>query len=281
MLRPQVGARVRWMLLLAATLETAAQSWVSNVYAGSYSTSLGHVDGPLLNATFWTTLGNNLMFFQNGTLLISDQTKIRVVDPGGSSTRTIIDATADPTTTYKGICMNQVTGAVYVMNYGRRQVERIYLNGTKVALFSQSWDFYPSACAVHPTSGNIIVGSTGRNVNIFNPTTSVLTALLDGTQRATVNAIGTASITHEVYCVWVEPSSGDIIFCDYGNSDGTGLGAIRRYSLSSTATTTVFNVTQPISVTPDATGANWCVRQWLLLVCLCSPVNILTGTFGT
>ena len=256
------------------------------MYAGSYSTALGHLDGPLLSATFWTTLGNNLAFFQNGTLLISDKSKIRVVDPGGSNTRTIIDVTTDPTTEYRGICMNQMTGAVYAMNFGRRQVERIYLSGVTNAIFSQAWDFYPSGCAVHPTSGNIIMGSTGRNVNVLNPTTTVLTALLDGSQRSTINALGTASFSHEVYCVWVEPSSGDIIFCDFGNylnQDGTGAGAVRRYNISSTATTTVFNVTQPISLTPDATGANWCVRQGRLVVRRCSShvSHLCTGMCGT
>lgn len=255
--RPLAGALLRLVLVLAATFHTAAQSWVSTVYAGSYSTTLGHQDGALLSATFWTTLGNNLAFFQNGTLLISDKSKIRAVDPGGTSTRTIIDATADPTTEYRGICMNQVTGAVYVMNFGRRQVERFSLSGVTTAIFQQSWDFYPAGCAVHPTSGNIIIGSAGRNVNILNPTTTALTTLLGG-QLATVNAIGTASATHGVYCVWVEPISGDIIFCDFGGSDGSGTGAIRRYNMTSTATTIVFNVTQPISLTPDATGANWC-----------------------
>jgi hypothetical protein len=48
--------------------------------------------------------------------------------------------------------------------------------------------------------------------------------------RITVDGVGTAAMSHEPNCVWVEPSSGDIIWCDNGGTDGSGTGAIRRRS---------------------------------------------------
>ena len=97
------------------------------------------------------------------------------------------------------------------------------------------------------------------NLVRVNPSTGASSPLLNGGNRVTVNGVGTAAYSHETYCVWVEPSSGDIIWCDYGGSDGSGTGAIRRLSAATSATSIVFNVTSPVALTPDATGANWLV----------------------
>ncbi len=94
-----------------------------------------------------------------------------------------------------------------------------------------------------------------------NPATGAATTLLNGSNRLTVNGVGTAAYSHETFCVWVEPASGDIIWCDYGGNDGSGTGSIRRRSAATGATSIIFNLTYPFSLTPDATGATWCVRQ--------------------
>jgi hypothetical protein len=80
--------------------------------------------------------------------------------------------------------------------------------------------------------------------------------------RITVDGVGTAAMSHEPNCVWVEPSSGDIIWCDNGGTDGSGTGAIRRRSAVTGQTSTVFNVSMPAAMTPDATGPNWCVAAF-------------------
>lgn len=96
------------------------------------------------------------------------------------------------------------------------------------------------------------------NLARVNPSTGAITTLLNGANRLTIDGVGTAAYSHETFCVWVEPSSGDIIWCDYGGTDGSGTGSIRRRSASTGATSIVFNVTNPNSLVPDATGANWC-----------------------
>ena len=93
---------------------------------------------------------------------------------------------------------------------------------------------------------------------LVDPSTGATTSLLNGGNRLTIDDVGTAAYSHETFCVWVEPSSGDIIWCDYGGSDGSGTGSIRRRSASTGNTSTVFSVTSPIALVPDATGANWC-----------------------
>ena len=248
---------LRCALVLAVVCQAAEAQWVSTLYAGN--TQQGHVDGSLLSATFSFNLGSNIAFLQNGTLFIADSTRIRVIDPGGTSTRTIIDATADPNTDYRGICINTATNRVYAVNYGLRRLERIWLNGAKTVV-ATLWNFYPLACTVDPTTGDIIAANTySYNLERVNATTGTRTSLLNGNDRKTINAVGTASYTHEPFCVWVEPTSGDIIWCDAGGSDGTGSGSIRRYRVATSTASTIFNVNSPVALAPDATGANWFV----------------------
>ena len=240
-----VAAGLRLSLLLALTACCDAQWWWS-VYAGSTSTS-GHVDGALTSAaTFSFFNGQSMAFAPNGTLYIADTTNLRVITPGATSTTTLTTGQAFTT-----VCVDSSSGAVYAIDYTAGYLYQLYSNGNKRQICSMSGSL---ACAVEP-SGNIIVAQTfSYNLIRVDPSTGATTALLNGGNRYTIDGVGTAAYSHETYCVWVEPTTGDIIWCDYGGTDGTGTGSIRRRSAATTATSIMFNITYPRALTLDASG---------------------------
>ena len=149
------------------------------------------------------------------------------------------------------------------MDYSGGGLYRLFSSGLTYRQLGPASFGSSMACAVD-NNGNVVVARTfSYNLVLLTLAGGVNTAtnLLNGGNRITVNGVGTAAYSHETYCVWIEPVSGDIIWCDYGGSDGTGTGSIRRRSATTTATSIVFNVTSPKGFAPDATGANWYVAH--------------------
>jgi hypothetical protein len=249
---PAAAPLLRAVALLALAWCGSAQ-WGGIVYAGSSTT--GHTDvSPLTSATFNTFNGNGLAFAPNGTLYVADNPSFRVIDPGATTTRTL-PTSGSPA--YTGVCVDSARGFVYAVDYNARTLVQLYGNGNSRTIVGSG--LYALACAVE-ASGSVIVANTySYNLVRVNVTTGATTALLNGGNRLTVDGTGTAAYTHEPFCVWTEPVSGDIIWCDYGGSDGSGTGSIRRRRAATTATSIVFNVSNPTALTPDATGANWFV----------------------
>ena len=114
----------------------------------------GHVDGALASATFSLFNGGGLAFAPNGTLYVADNPSLRVVDPGATTTRTLLNGGG---AAYTGVCVNAVTGAVYAVDYGTtKQLVQVYGDGTKRTIQT---GYYALACAVD-NSGYVIVANT-------------------------------------------------------------------------------------------------------------------------
>jgi hypothetical protein len=157
---PPAGRLLRLALLLAAATPSCAVAyWASTLYAGSATAAANtHVDGALTSgATFsFASSANNLAFAPNGTLYLSDNTALRVVDPGSATVRTLVNGT-----NFYGLCVNGATGELYALDYGAspKQLVQVYGNGSKRIIATTGISLYAVACAVD-NSGFIIVANT-------------------------------------------------------------------------------------------------------------------------
>jgi hypothetical protein len=112
------------------------------------------------------------------------------------------------------------------------------------------------ACAVD-NNGNVLIAQYASQLVRINPANGASTNLLNGTSGTSyMTGTSPASAFAIVpYCVGVERTTGDILFCDYGNTVANG--GIRRISATTSAITTAFNCSTPVSI---AVGPNY----WLV-----------------
>ena len=222
-------------------------------FAGAGTTGT-HVDGPLLTATFsGSYLG--MAVAPNSTLYIGDGPAIRAVAYGASVTTTVAYQTA---LIFLGVCVDPNSAKVYAIGSYAGTSCGLYeiragatVNGTVRTIVTGIIN--GMACAVD-NNGNVLVALYASQLVRINPANGTTTNLLNGTSASSyMTGTSPASAFSQVtYCVDIERTSGDILFCD--NAPVTTVAGIRRINATSSAITTVFNSSAPINI---AVGPNF------------------------
>ena len=222
-------------------------------FAGAGTTGT-HVDGPLLTATF-SGVYLGMAVAPNSTLYIGDGPAIRAVAFGSSVTTTVAYQSA---LSFMSVCIDPNSGAVYSVasisgtNCGLYEIRAgATVNGTVRTIVTGIIN--GMACAVD-NNGNVIVAEYASQLVRINPANGAITNLLNGTSAISyMTGTSPASAFAQVpYCVDIERTSGDILFCD--NAAPTTLAGIRRINATSSAITTVFNSSGPVNI---AVGPNF------------------------
>ena len=222
-------------------------------FAGAGTTGT-HVDGPLLTATFSGSY-LSMAVAPNSTLYIGDGPAIRAVAYGASVTTTVA---YNASLIFYGICVDPNNAKVYAIGIYSGTLCGLYeiragatVNGTMRTIVTGLVN--AMACAVD-NNGNVLVAVLASQLVRINPANGALTNLLNGTAASSyMTGTSPASAFSQVtYCVDVERTSGDILFCD--NAPVTTVAGIRRINATSSAITTVFNTSAPVNI---AVGPNF------------------------
>jgi hypothetical protein len=228
-----------------ARSDAANESWTSALFAGQQGSG-GHADGASLSAaTFSGAYELALAFAPNNTLYVGDGGSLRAV--AGGQVTTVVSGGY----TFRGVCVDQSSGAVYVTCYSTMQLYRVH-PGRVDAVYSISYALGAVGCAVD-ASGKVVVasayGANGNRILRFNPATpaSTPTPLAGDGTGATLDGAAAAARVHTPFAVAVD-ASGDVWFTDAG-------GFVRKVDHASGYVSTVYSIVSAggLAITPSGT----------------------------